>query len=108
MILRYKLRDLKKIYDDYVNDSVEGDFQKALLLFQIGRKTLVEYNVSVTSKPDHPTPPPPGKPPENFLKEFSTPGHKENAKARPLGQKYCAKTPPRGNYFLKSSKKHKS
>ena len=68
MILRYRLRDLIKIYDDFVNDPIEGDFQKTLLLFQIGRKTLVEYNVSVTSKPDHP-PPPPGRPLGNFLKE---------------------------------------
>ena len=26
------------LYDDYVNDSVKGDFQKTLLLFHIGRK----------------------------------------------------------------------
>ena len=43
VILRYKLRDLIKIYDDFVNDPIEGDFQKTLLLFQIGRKSLVEY-----------------------------------------------------------------
>ena len=28
MILQYELRDLIKIYDDLVNDPVEGDFQK--------------------------------------------------------------------------------
>ena len=42
VILRYKLRDLIKIYDDLVNDPIKGDFQKTLLLFQIGRKSLVE------------------------------------------------------------------
>ena len=29
MILRYKLRDFIKIYDDYVNGPIKGDFQKA-------------------------------------------------------------------------------
>ena len=43
VILRYKLRDFIKIYDDYVNDPIKGDFQKTLLLFHIGRKSLVEY-----------------------------------------------------------------
>ena len=43
MILRYKLRDLIKIYDDFVNDPIKGDFQKTLLLFQIVRKSLLEY-----------------------------------------------------------------
>ena len=43
MILRYKLRDFIKIFDDYVNDPIKGDVQKALLLFQIGRKSFVEY-----------------------------------------------------------------
>ena len=43
MILPYKLRDFIKIYDDYVNDPIKGDFQKTLLLFHIGRKGLVEY-----------------------------------------------------------------
>ena len=43
MILRCKLRDSIKIYDDFVNDPTKGDFQKTLLLFQIGRKSLVEY-----------------------------------------------------------------
>ena len=42
MIIRYKLSDFIKD-DDYVNDPVQGDFQKTLLLFQIGRKNLVEY-----------------------------------------------------------------
>ena len=42
-ILRYKLRDLIRIYDDFVNDPIKGNFQKTLLLFQIGRKSLVEY-----------------------------------------------------------------
>ena len=31
MILRYKLRNFIKIYDDYVNDQTKGDFQKTLL-----------------------------------------------------------------------------
>ena len=43
VILPYKLRDLIKIYDDFVNGPIKGDFQKTLLLFQIGRKSLVEY-----------------------------------------------------------------
>ena len=43
VILRDKLRDLIKIYDEFVNDSIKGDFQKTLLLFQIGRKSLMEY-----------------------------------------------------------------
>ena len=43
VILRYKLRDFIKIYDDYVNDPIKGDFQNTLLLFQIGRKSFVEY-----------------------------------------------------------------
>ena len=30
VILRYKLRDFIKIYDDYVNDPIKGDFQKTL------------------------------------------------------------------------------
>ena len=38
VILRYKLRDLIKIYDNFVNDPTKGDFQKPLLLFQIRRK----------------------------------------------------------------------
>ena len=43
VILRYKLRNLIKIYDDFVNDPINGNFQKTLLLFQIGGKSLVEY-----------------------------------------------------------------
>ena len=43
VILRYKLRDFIKIYDDCVNDPIKGDFQKTLLLFHIGRKSFVEY-----------------------------------------------------------------
>ena len=44
-ILRYKLRDLKKIYDDFVIDPIKkGIFRRLLvLLFQIGRKSLVKY-----------------------------------------------------------------
>ena len=37
VILRYKLRDFIKIYDDYVNVPIKGDFQKTLLLFYIGK-----------------------------------------------------------------------
>ena len=44
VILRYKLRDFIKIYDDYVNDPIKGDFQKTLLLFHISRKRFMEYN----------------------------------------------------------------
>ena len=43
VIPRYKLHDFIEIYDDYVNDPIKGDFQKALLLFHIGRKSFVEY-----------------------------------------------------------------
>ena len=43
VILRYKLRYFIKIYDDYVNDPIKGDFQKTLLLFHNLRKTFVEY-----------------------------------------------------------------
>ena len=42
-ILRYKLRDFIKSYDDYVNDPIKGDLQKTLLLFQVCRKSFVEY-----------------------------------------------------------------
>ena len=42
VILRYKLRDFIKMYDYYANDPIKGDFQKTLLLFQIGRKSFVE------------------------------------------------------------------
>ena len=43
VILRYKLRDFIKIYDDYVNDPIKGDFQKTSLLFHIGKKSFVEH-----------------------------------------------------------------
>ena len=43
VILQYKLRDLIKMYDNYVNDPIKGHFQKTLLLFHIGRKSFVEY-----------------------------------------------------------------
>ena len=43
MILRCNLRDFIKNFDDYVNDPIKRDFQKILLLFQIGRKSFVEY-----------------------------------------------------------------
>ena len=43
VILRYKLRDFIKIYDDFVSNPIKGDSQKTLLLFQIGRKSLLEY-----------------------------------------------------------------
>ena len=44
VILRYKLPDFIK-NDDYVNDPIKGDFQKNLLLFQIGKKSLVKYKL---------------------------------------------------------------
>ena len=43
VILLYKSRDLTKTCGDFVNDPIKEDFQKTLLLFQIGRKSLVEY-----------------------------------------------------------------
>ena len=42
VILRSKLREFIKIYDDYENYPIKGDFQKTLLLFHIGRKSFVE------------------------------------------------------------------
>ena len=63
--------------------------------------------MSVNSKPDHP----PGHTPGEFFKSSDSPPpeHKESGKPQPLGQKNRAKTPPRGNYFQKSSKKkHKT
>ena len=44
VIIRYKLRDFMKIYDDFVNDPIRGDFQKTLLLFHIGRKSSWNIN----------------------------------------------------------------
>ena len=38
VIVRYKLCDFIKIYDDYVNDPIKGDLLKTLLLFHIGKK----------------------------------------------------------------------
>ena len=43
VILRYKLRDSIKFYDDYANGPIKKDFQKTLLLFHIGRKSFVKY-----------------------------------------------------------------
>ena len=45
VILRYKLHDFVKLYGDYVNDPIKGDFQKTLLLFynHIARKSFVKY-----------------------------------------------------------------
>ena len=43
VILRYKLRGFTKIYDDFVIDPIKREFEKTLVLFQIGRKTLVKY-----------------------------------------------------------------
>ena len=43
VIFRYKLRDFIKIYNDYVNDPMKGDFQRTLLLFHIGRNSFMEY-----------------------------------------------------------------
>ena len=42
VILRYRLRNFIKMYDNYVNDQTKGDFQKTLLLFHIGRKSFME------------------------------------------------------------------
>ena len=50
VIHRYKLLDSIKIYDDYVNDPIKGDFQKTLLLFHIGRKSFVEYKWLYTTR----------------------------------------------------------
>ena len=45
VILRYKLRDLIQMYDDFVNDPIKRDFQKISSLFQIGRKSLAKYKL---------------------------------------------------------------
>ena len=42
VILRYKLRDFIKIYDDYVNVPIQKEIFRRLLLFHIGRKSFVE------------------------------------------------------------------
>ena len=42
VILRYKLPDLIKMDDYFVNDPIKDDFQKTLLLFQIGTKSWQE------------------------------------------------------------------
>ena len=34
VILRYRLRDLIKIYDDFVNDPIEGDFRRFCYYFR--------------------------------------------------------------------------
>ena len=43
VILRYKLCDFIKFYDNYVNGPIKEDFQKTLLLFHIGRKSFVKH-----------------------------------------------------------------
>ena len=49
MILQYKLRDLIKIYDDFANDPIKGDFSEdfvtIIIIIIIGRKRLVEYKL---------------------------------------------------------------
>ena len=49
VILRYKSRDFIKMYDDYVNHPIKGDFQKTLLLSHIGRKSFVEYKMALAT-----------------------------------------------------------
>ena len=44
VILRYKLRDLIKLHNDFVNDPIIGDCQKTLLLFQIAGKVWLNIN----------------------------------------------------------------
>ena len=60
----------------------------------------------INSKPDHP--PPPGKPPGNFLKERipQPPGTKEVRNPNLWGRKIVLKPHLQGNYFQKSSKKN--
>ena len=45
VVLWYKLRHFIKICDGYVNDPIQGDFQKTLLLSHIGKKSFVEYRL---------------------------------------------------------------
>ena len=40
VILRYKLRDFIKIYDDYVNDPINGDFQKTFSYYFISARKV--------------------------------------------------------------------
>ena len=44
VILRYKLRDLIKIYEDYVNDLTKGDFRRLCYYFISARK--VSWNIN--------------------------------------------------------------
>ena len=62
-------------------------------------------NISVSSKSDHP----PGRPPGNIFERVNSPlpGHKESAKARPMGQKNRATAPPPGQLFSKMHQKTK-
>ena len=73
--------------------SANQDFQQLHLedeeLFKV--RNFGWLNVSVKFKPDQPPRQTPG---EFFRKsEFLTPGHKEGAKPRPLGQKNRAEAP---------------
>ena len=43
VILRYKLRDFIKIYADYVNDPIKGDFQKTYYFISAGK---VSWNIN--------------------------------------------------------------
>ena len=43
VILRYKLHDFIKIYDDYVNGPIKRGFSEDFVTIHIGRKSFVEY-----------------------------------------------------------------
>ena len=44
VILRYKLRDLIKIYDDFVNDPIKGIFRRLCYYFRSAEKVWWNMN----------------------------------------------------------------
>ena len=46
VILRYKLRDFIKIYDDYVSGPIKGDFQKTFSYYFISAGIKVSWNIN--------------------------------------------------------------
>ena len=45
-MLRYKLRDFIKIYDNYVNGPIKGDFQKTFSYYFISAGINVSWNIN--------------------------------------------------------------
>ena len=46
LILRYKLRDFIKIYDDYVNGPIKRDFQKTFSYYFISAGIKVSWSIN--------------------------------------------------------------